>query len=112
MRMRLVATLIVALAALVAGCHKPAATGPAWPAPSKTADDGGESIAPHSTTVAASVEKSADVEDKADKPAADTSAKPTATASEPEKAPTLTPPTQPKDDEVIMSEEIIIEIDE
>ena len=111
MRMRLVASLIVALA-LATGCHKAKSTGPAWPAPSATAEDGGESIEPRSTTVAASVEKSEDVdEDQPEKPAADTAEKPAA-ASEPEKAPTLSPPTQPKDDEVIMSEEIIIEIDE
>ena len=110
MRMRLVASLIVALA--LAACHKARSSGPAWPAPSKTADDGGESLEPRSTTVAASVEKSEDVADeKAEKPEADTAEKPAA-ASEPDKAPTLSPLTQPKDDEVIMSEEIIIEIDE
>ncbi len=113
MRMRLVASLIVALAlAFATGCHKASSTGPAWPASSTTAEDGGESIEPRSTAVAASVEKSEDVADEKDeKPAADTAEKPAA-ASEPEKAPTVSPPTQPKDDEVIMSEEIIIEIDE
>jgi hypothetical protein len=117
MRMRSVASLIVVLAValalpLGAGCHKASSSGPAWPAPSKTAEDGGESIEPRSTAVAASVEKSEDVTaEKDDKPATEAAEKP-ATASEPDKAPTLSPATQPKDDEVIMSEEIIIEIDE
>lgn len=109
--MRLVATLIVV--ALAAGCGKTKASGPAWPAPSTTAEDGGESLEPQSTTVATSLEKADDKTevDKAPAAAAEPTDKPAA-ATEAEKPATVTPPTQPTSDEVIMSEEIIIEIDE
>ena len=96
------------LAIAIAGCHPQKATGTAWPAASTTADDGGESIEPRAA-VTASVEKADEVDDVTAVP--EIVAKPGAAAAEPDKVPTVTAPTQPTDD-VIMSEEIIIEIDD
>jgi hypothetical protein len=103
--MRRLLFVVVALAA----CGHSKASGPAWPEPSKTAEDGGESIAPHpSATYAAVVEKAETVEE----------AKPTPTAAAPaatsEDKPATTPATTtaPASEEVITTEEIIIEIDD
>ena len=111
--MRRLLFVLVAVAALAACGHKKA-TGPAWPEPSKTeggAEDGGESIAPHETsTVAAAIEKSEEPEAKKDDaPAADATA---TTSEDKEKAPSVTAPTQTSIDEIIMSDEIIIEIED
>ena len=99
------------LAALsLAACSHAKAKGPAWPEPSKTADDGGESLAPHeASTATASIEKSDDsTPDADDKPAAVS-----APAAAPEEKPaTMSQPTAPANDDVIMSDEIIIEIDD
>ncbi|HEY5920183.1 MAG TPA: hypothetical protein VIV11_00875 [Kofleriaceae bacterium] len=98
------------LVLVVAACGAPKATGPKWPEPSKTADDGGESIEPHpSATYAAAIEKSADTDEK---PAEATVATPAAAASD-DKPATATPSiSQPVIDEVITTEEIIIEIED
>lgn len=89
------------------------AKGPAWPVPSSTAEDGGESLAPRETSVATVVEKSADKdaanEEKA-KPAAETTAATEPTETKPEE-PAATP-SQPIDDDEIISDEIIIEVEE
>jgi hypothetical protein len=108
--MRLIGTLVFLLAGSI-GCHGAKATGPAWPAPSTTADDGGESIELQTTTVAASVEKSADAEkDEPSKPAAED--KPAAPAAE-DKSPTLSQPQPaPSTDDILMTDDLIIEIDE
>jgi hypothetical protein len=101
--------LVVALGVSAAACSHAKSTGLAWPEPSKTADDGGESIAPHeASTVAAAIEKSDDEPEA--KAAVDTpAATPAASEDKPASAPAATPP--PNDD-VIMSDEIIIEIDD
>ena len=76
------------LAFVLISCGNAKASGPKWPEPSKTAEDGGESLAPRpSATYAVVAEKAAEVEE--DKPAATTPA-----------------------EEVITTEEIIIEIDD
>jgi hypothetical protein len=55
---------IVAVTAF-AGCGNAKAAGPKWPAPSTTAEDGGESLEPKPTaTYAAALEKSAEAEEK------------------------------------------------
>ena len=98
--------LVVALA----GCGHSKASGPAWPEASKTAEDGGESIAPQPTaTYAAVAEKATEPEeDKADdKPAAT----PAATTSD-DKPATMPAATTTAPEEVITTEEIIIEIDD
>jgi len=104
--------LLSLLAAVsLAACSHAKPTGPAWPAPDKTEpeEDGGESIAPHqSSTVAAAIEKS-------DEPEAKKDDEPDAATPETKKddsAPALSPPSQPSNDDVIFSDEIIIEIDD
>jgi hypothetical protein len=103
--------LSVLLVVAIAACGSKPPTGPAWPAPSTTADDGGESLEPRSTAVATAIEKSEDEapEKPADQP--EIVAKPGAAAAEPETPATVSPPTSVSDD-VIMSEEIIIEIED
>lgn len=99
--------LVVALAA----CGPSKSKGPAWPAPSTTAEDGGESVAPQpSATYTAAIERSADADAK---PAAETASaapgdKPT--EDKPATTPTMSQPTTIED--VFMSEDIIIEIEE
>lgn len=102
--------LVVALGAALAGCGRSKASGPKWPEPSKTADDGGESIEPRpSATYAAAVEKSADVEDKKPEPAET----PAPAASEDKPAAATAPAaTTPASEEVITTEEIVIEIED
>ena len=102
---------LLLLVLAVAACGAPKATGPKWPEPSKTVEDGGESIEPHpSSTYAAAIEKSADVDE--DKPAAAAAATPAAASTDDKPATVTTPTAQPVIDEVIMTEEIIIEIDD
>jgi hypothetical protein len=95
----------------LAACSHAKPSGPAWPEMAKTEpeDDGGESIAPHES-VAAVIEKSdkpdeKKPESKADEPAA------TPTPTDDKATPTDAPPA-PSTDDVINTEEIIIEIDD
>jgi len=100
--------LVIALA----GCSTPATTGPAWPKPRIRAIDGGESLAPRpaARTIAAIVEddKPAD-KAAADKPAAPSSDGPGGTAAD--KPAAATPVMTPQDDP-IMTEDIVIEIED
>jgi hypothetical protein len=94
---------------MLAACSHAKASGPAWPEPSKTADDGGESVEPHETSaVAAAIEKSDEPEEK---PAVEPEKDAPAEATD-DKPATVSAPTQPSNDDVIMSDEIIIEIDD
>jgi hypothetical protein len=101
---------LLLLVALV-GCGHAKATGPSWPEPSTTADDGGESIAPHpSAAYAAAVESSNDAADA--KPAAEATTASTTPAAN-DDTPVATPAvSQPIVEDVFMSEEIIIEIED
>lgn len=97
--------LVVALAA----CSSKHTSGPAWPAPSTTADDGGESIAPRETKVAAAPEKTETPEEKpAAAPAAAAPAKP-GEAAAPATAPAAAPPTV---EDLLINEDVIIEIED
>lgn len=96
----------------IGACGHARDTGPAWPAPSTTEEDGGQSIDPPSP-VAAAIEKADEPEDE--KPASSD-----ADAGE-EKADEATPekddsdeatPASDSTDEPVMTEEIIIEIDD
>lgn len=101
--------LAVALACLAA-CHHGTAAGPAWPAASTTADDGGESLAPKpSAGYAAAIESAKD--ETGEKPAA--AAAPAAEGAATEDKPATTPAaSQPASEDVFQTEDMIIEIDE
>ena len=103
--MRALALLLFALAA----CHPEKAATTAWPAPSTTADDGGQSIDPHPTAVAAAVESSEDEPVEEPAPAAETPAPAAAPAAE---TPEVTPTEPQPEGEVIRAEEIVIEIED
>ena len=103
--MRLVAGVIIA--ALLAACAGRASSAPAWPKLSEKEVDGGESLEPR--TIAAIPEKDDDeeavVEDKpVEKPAE-------ATAPAEDKAETPETPAAPPD-EIITTEEIVIEVED
>lgn len=95
-----------ALLAMLLGACASASHAPAWPKPHEAAIDGGESLAPHEARGVA-VGKAA--ED--DKPAA-----PTAVATVPDAAAKATPavasPAAAATEEMLQTEEIIIEIDD
>ncbi|HEX5064103.1 MAG TPA: hypothetical protein VFV99_32225 [Kofleriaceae bacterium] len=105
--------LIVVASGALAGagaCGHSNASGPKWPEPSKTAEDGGESIEPRpSASYAAAVEKSDDNDE--DKPAASSTSSPASSTSEDKPATTSTP-TTPTSEDVFQTDEIIIEIDD
>lgn len=104
-------SVLLAILVASAGCHGSKASGPAWPSPSTTADDGGESIEPRPQSVASAVEKSEDVKaDDEDDAPADEAAKPPADSDLKEITPT--PQTGTPDDEPIITDELIIEIEE
>jgi hypothetical protein len=102
-------SVVVAILLGTAACHGAKQGGPAWPAPSTTAEDGGESIAPHEVSVAAAVEKSADADKDDDKPAAEET-KPAVDEDKPETP--LVQPTAPPADDTVITDEIIIEIED
>ncbi|MGE5182597.1 MAG: hypothetical protein ACM31C_11065 [Acidobacteriota bacterium] len=100
------------LALVLAGCASHAASGPAWPKPSPTDTDGGESIAPH---VVRSAEATVDKSDDDDKPAPAPAAAPAAKDAPATKdAPAATPgaPAPPAVEEPTTVEDIVIEIDD
>jgi hypothetical protein len=97
----------ILLVLTVAACTHSAASGPAWPKPHVTDDDGGESIAPRdpATSVAVATQESGD-DDKpapASAPASDDAAAPAADA------PASTPAAADSDD-VIEGDEIVIDV--
>jgi hypothetical protein len=103
--------LVVAASVALAACGHSKASGPKWPEPSAKDEDGGESIAPRpSAQYAAAVEKSTDVDD--DKPGDAKSDTPATTSSGDTPAAAAAATSQPASDEPIMTDEIIIEIDE
>jgi len=102
--------IVVASGALAGACGHSKASGPKWPEPSTTAEDGGESIEPRpSSAYAAVVEKSDDV--ATDKPAAASTSSSTSSPSE-DKPATMSTPSAPTSDDVFQTDEIIIEIDD
>lgn len=93
---------------LVAACGAGRSSGPAWPKPQPSETDGGESLAPHQASSVAAVE-AADSDPKASEPAAAAEKKPEKTEKPAEKP---AEPAAPKEPEVIMTEEIVIEIED
>jgi hypothetical protein len=99
------------VAVVLAGCASHAASGPSWPKLHDTGKDGGESLTPHvANSAVAAVEKSGADEEPV-KPAAASVVAPAATPKEPG----VTAPTAPVAtpiDEPIITEDIVIEIDD
>lgn len=97
------------LAVVLASCTHAATTSPAWPKASEPEKDGGESLAPHeSRQISVAVEKSAEEA----KPDAKAEAKPAAAPAEAGAAPAAAATTTQPTEETIMSEEIIIDVDD
>ncbi|HTR50826.1 MAG TPA: hypothetical protein VMJ10_08980 [Kofleriaceae bacterium] len=99
------------LVACLVGCASHAASGPAWPKPHASDDDGGESIAPHvsrSDSAAAIETADDDAKPVVAAPVAPTAAAP---ASEPAAAPAAAPPAQPSEDTIII-DDVVIQIDD
>jgi hypothetical protein len=92
------------------GCGGRATTGPAWPAASTTAEDGGESLEPQHTSVTAALEEADD--DEADVEVTKELTPPASAPAAEIPATTVTAPIQPPSDEVIISDEMIIEIED
>lgn len=99
---------------ILAACSAAKPSGPAWPKMAETdvKDDGGESIDPRpANAVAAVIEKSEEPKTKKTESEAE---KPAAAPTEDKPAATTTPPAPatPSSDDVINTQEIIIEIDD
>ena len=102
--------LVVAVAVMLlgAGCSGRAAHGPAWPRPHDKLADGGESLAPRvANPITAAAAAGDDVAIPEITPAVAVPATPAATPATPTAAPAVKPPDDP-----VMTEELIIEIDD
>ena len=107
------AALYLLVVAGIAACGHATQTGPAWPAPSTTTEDGGESLEPRpSSTVAAAIEESDEPEEKAADTADvdDKDADTAAPAKDDDSSSTST--SESTSDEPMMTDEIIIEIED
>lgn len=110
------AALVLGLVTATAGCGARGAHGPAWPKPTEPEVDGGESIAPRSSTAVAAIE--GDVEDRVSQAeASEVAAEPAAAAGTSDAvAPEAEPVSAAADDDEELEEsdaEVeIIEIDE
>lgn len=103
--MRLLSFVVLGLALVLAACGSRSAAGPAWPKAAASEDDGGESLAPRSTAVAAADKPDAEVEADPDDAEA-TPAEPTEASADADSA------TEPADDLVITVEEEVINLDD
>jgi hypothetical protein len=105
--------LACVLAGLLAACGGSRERGPAWPAPSPSETDGGESLAPRQAGAVAAIEKAEDA-----RPAAPAAARAVEAAAE---APRAAAPaasaeaaesTPAQEPDLLMTEELIIEIED
>lgn len=95
-----------------AGCGRGQTHGPAWPEPSKTAEDGGESIDPHATaTYASAIERSAEPDPVEDKPSA-AATEPAADGDGDDDKDDPDASSSSSDEDAVMTDEIIIEIED
>ncbi len=108
--------LACVLAGLLAACGGSPGRGPAWPAPSPSETDGGESLAPRQAGSVAAIEKAEDAKPAAPaaEPAEEGAAEATpadapAASSEATEATEATPAREP---EILTTEELIIEIED
>jgi hypothetical protein len=103
-----VGLVVLALAA----CAAPTARGPAWPRSRARDVDGGESLAPRAAARAVAAAAAADDKaDKLDRPATDKPAAPTGGAATPATDKPATPAATTSD-EPVMTEEIVIEVED
>jgi hypothetical protein len=107
--------LACVLAGLLAACGGSRERGPAWPAPSPSETDGGESLAPRQAGSIAAIEKAEDARPAADDDDDDDAEAP-ADAAAPAAAPAAssesTEATPASEPEVLTTEELIIEIED
>ncbi len=98
---------------LLAACGGRPAGGPAWPKAHATEADGGESLAPQKASAVAAIEEAEDATPSAAAGAAPSApaASTPAVKSEKSEKPTSPEASTPKD-EILTTEEIIIEIDD
>jgi hypothetical protein len=98
---------------LLAACGGSHAGGPAWPKAHATESDGGESLAPQKASAVAAIEEAEDTTPSvsaAVTPSAPAASTPAVKAEKSEKP--ATPESSPSTDEILTTEEIIIEIDD
>ena len=101
------------LALGLAACGGSRASGPAWPKPSPSETDGGESLAPSQASSVAAIEKADDATPTA--AAADAPAAATPAATTPAAAgarPDRSTPEPSRDLDILTTEEIIIEVED
>ena len=102
--------LAVLVIATIAACSGRGSREPAWPKRADAEVDGGESLAPRTTAVAAADE---DATDDDEKPAVKADeAKPAAEAKATEEKPAVTPAATVTPEEVIQIDDIVIEIED
>jgi hypothetical protein len=98
------------LALALAACGGSRERGPAWPKPSPSETDGGESLAPRQASSVAAIEESDDEAPSDATPSAPAPTAPAAATTAPAVKPAETPP--PSEPDPLTTEEIIIEIDD
>jgi hypothetical protein len=96
---------------VLTACASAPPAGPSWPKLSPRAADGGESIAPREAARAfAAIEEDKPDRTETDGPAASSAETPSETGAADKPAAT-TPAGDPSTDEILMTEEIVIEVD-
>jgi hypothetical protein len=100
------------LACLLAACGGSRDRGPAWPKPSPSETDGGETLEPRQASAVAAIEDAEDATPSAGAPAATTTtpaATPAATPARTDRPASETPAREP---DVLTTEDIVIEIED
>ena len=101
------------LVGMLVACGGSRDRGPAWPKPSPSETDGGESLAPRQPSAVAAIEEAGDATPSAPapSPAASSAATPAAApAARPDRPASEAPP--PREPEILITDELIIEIDD
>ena len=107
------AGVLATVALGLAGCGASRERGPAWPKPHASELDGGESLSPRQASAVAAIEEAEDATPSASSSAAPAGAAPALAPGKPDKPASETPAArEPKDPDVLTTEEIIIEIDD
>lgn len=105
------ASLVGVLVGVLAGCGGAPERAPAWPKPSPSETDGGESLAPRQPSSVAAIEEAGDATPAAAAaPATAAGATPAAAPAKADKPAAEAP--SPREPDVLTTEDIIIEIDD